>query len=270
METKVTAHQHAALRERLDYPHHLRQLVEESGIAPQVILERGYRTVTTKTELKRLGFSRSQQRAPALVIPMYSPTGEPVTHQIRPDSPRKDRDGKPIKYETPAKSRVRLDVHPSQTERVKDPTVPLWITEGVKKADCLVSYGQCAVALQGVWCWQKDGVPLPEWEDIKLYGRTVYVIFDSDVMTKSAVQAALKKLVAFLVGRGAKVKVVYLPDGEGGQKQGVDDFLVAGGTVEDLKVRATDGLREHYGADRYEEADDDSANSANSAKGAVN
>ena len=267
METKVTAEQHAVLKKRLDYPHHRQQLVKESGIAPQVILDRGYRTVKIKAELKRLGFGRSQQRAPALVIPMYGPTGELVTHQIKPDSPRKDRDGKPIKYETPAKSRVRLDIHPSQADRLKKPTIPLWITEGVKKADCLVSHGQCTVALQGVWCWQKDGLPLPEWEDIKLHGRTVYVIFDSDVMTKSAVQAALKKLVAFLVGRGAKVRVVYLPDGEGGAKQGVDDYMVAGGTVEDLNVQATDGLREHYRADRYEVANDDSANSANSAKG---
>jgi replicative DNA helicase len=258
-----TADHHAALEERLDHPDHRRQLVEESGLAPQVILDRGYRTVKTKAELKRLGFSRTQQLAPALVIPMYGLTGDPVTHQIRPDNPRKGRDGKPVKYETPAKSRVRLDVHPGQAERVKDPTVPLWITEGVKKADCLVTQGQCAVALQGVWCWQKEGVPLPEWEDVKLCGRAVYVVFDSDVMTKTAVQAALKKLVAFLVGRGAEVKIVYLPDGEGGKKQGVDDYLVASGTVNELKAVAIDNLREQHDAD----AGGISANIANSASG---
>src|SRR5215218_2100895 len=267
MGTKVAADQHAALRERLDYVHHQQQLVEESGIAPQVIVDRGYRTVTTKAELKRLGFSKTQQLAPALVIPMYGPTGELVTHQIKPDSPRKDRDGKPIKYETPAKSRVRLDVHPSQADRLKEPTIPLWITEGVKKADCLVSRGQCVVALQGVWCWLKDGLPLPEWEDIKLRGRTEYVVFDSDVMTKSAVQAALKKLVAFLVGRGAKVRVVYLPDGEGGKKLGVDDYLVAGGTVKELKTLATDDLREQYELGDDAGSSKGSANSANNASG---
>jgi hypothetical protein len=265
MVLNVTADHQAALRERLDYPHHRQQLVKESGIAPQVILDRGYRTVKTKTELKRLGFSKRQQLAPALVIPMYGPTGELATHQIRPDSPREDRDGKVIKYETPANSRVYLDVHPSQSERIKDSTIALWITEGVKKADCVVSHGQCAVALQGVWCWQKGGVPLPEWEDVKLHGRMVYVVFDSDVMTKSAVQAALKKLVAFLVGRGAKVRIVYLPDGEGGKKQGVDDYLVAGGTVKELKTLATDDLREQYELGDDEGSSKDSANSANNA-----
>jgi hypothetical protein len=117
------------------------------------------------------------------MIPMYCPTGELVTHQIRPDAPREDGDGKAIKYETPAGSPIRLDVHPSQIERVKDASVPLWITEGVKKADSLVSRGQCAVALQGVWCWQKAGVPIPDWEDVRLWGRSVCVIFDSDVTT---------------------------------------------------------------------------------------
>ena len=101
METKPTADHRAALRELLDYPHHEQQLVAESGIAPRIILERGYRTLKTKAELKRLGFSRRQQRAPALAIPMYGPTGELTTYQIRPDSPREDQDGKPVKYETP-------------------------------------------------------------------------------------------------------------------------------------------------------------------------
>ena len=130
------------LRERLEYPHHRRMLLEESGISPAVVAERGYYSVKTKTELAKLGFSERQRRTPALVVPMYSPAGELATHQIRPDSPRKNNAGKPIKYETPSRSPIRLDVHPSQTEHVRDGAVPLWVTEGVKKADSLVSRGQ--------------------------------------------------------------------------------------------------------------------------------
>ena len=137
------------LPERLDYPRHRRMLLEESGISPEVAAERGYYTAKTKAELARLGFSKPQRRELALVIPMYSPTGEIVTHQIRPDTPRENGKGKPIKYETPAGSSIHLDVHPSQTERVRDASVPLWVTEGGKNADSLVSRGQCAVALQG-------------------------------------------------------------------------------------------------------------------------
>ena len=202
------------LRSRLDYPHHRRQLLEESAIVPEVVVERGYRTVKIEAEVKKLGFSSVQQLAPALLIPMYSPTGEIATHQIKPDAPRKDKRGKIIKYETPTGSGICLDVHPSQIERLKDPSVPLWVTEGVKKGDSLVSHGLCAVALQGVWCWKRDDKPLPEWEEIRLYGRSVVVAFDSDVMTNPKVQKALEGLVGYLKGRGAQVKVLYLPDRE--------------------------------------------------------
>ncbi len=232
------------LRERLQYPHHRGMLLKESGISAEMVAERGYYTAKTKTELARLGFSERQRRTPALVIPMYSPAGKLITHQIRPDAPRANGEGKLIKYETPAGSQVRLDVHPSQTERMRDASVPLWITEGVKKADSLVSRGQCTVALQGVWCWQSGGVPLREWEDIKLWGRSVYVVFDSDVMTNPKVQAALEGLVGFLRGRGARVRVAYLPDAPGSGKQGVDDFLASGRELRDLKPFIHEGLRE--------------------------
>src|SRR5215210_3730768 len=85
------------LRQRLEYPHHRRMLLEESGISPAVVAERGYYRAKTKAELARLGFSERQRRAVALVIPMYSPAGELVTHQIKPDSPRENSDGRPIK-----------------------------------------------------------------------------------------------------------------------------------------------------------------------------
>src|SRR5829696_8774063 len=231
------------LRRRLGHPHHQRALLEESGLSPEVIVERGYYTAKSKEELRKLGFSPFQQRAPALVVPMYSPSGELTTHQIRPDAPR-EIDGKAVKYETPAKSPLRLDVHSTQAERVKDPSVPLWVVEGVKKGDSLVSRGRCAVALQGVWCWQKGGVPLPEWEEIRLWGRPVCVVFDSDVVTNPKVQAALEGLVNFLKGRGARVQVAYLPDTPNGAKQGVDDFLASGREVVDLKPFMHDGLRE--------------------------
>jgi hypothetical protein len=232
-----------SLSKRLSLAHQ-RMLFEESCLDTSVVVERRYRTVASEAELAQLGFSKPQQRVPALVVPMYSPAGELVTHQIRPDTPRKNNKGKPVKYETPAGSPIRLDVHPSQTERVKNASVPLWITEGVKKADSLVSRGQCVLALQGVWCWQKDGVPLQDWEDVRLWGRSVCVIFDSDVTTNSKVQTALEALVGFLRGRGARVGVAYLPDAPDGGKQGVDDFLASGKEVRDLEPFIHQALRE--------------------------
>jgi hypothetical protein len=226
---------------------HRKTLVRESRIAREVIRRRGYRTVRTKAELERLGFGRTQRNVPGLLIPMYGPTGGIVLYQYRPDEPR-IRDGKPVKYETPGGARMVLDVHPFALARLGDPTTPLFITEGVKKADSLVSHGICAIALIGVWNWRGTNghggkTALPEWEHVALNGRRVYVVFDSDVMLKQKVYAALVRLKAFLESRGARIALVYLPSGEGGKKWGVDDFLAAGHEVEDLLALATPELR---------------------------
>lgn len=42
----------------------------------------------------------------------------------------------------------------------------------------------------------------------------------------------------------AEVKVIYLPSGKGGRKQGVDDYLAAGHDVDDLLALTTEVLRE--------------------------
>lgn len=213
-------------------PEHRRQLIEGSGIDPEIVAERGYQTLTEPQELRALGFSKNQRRTPALLMPTYGPDGEPAGYQVRPDKPRSDSN----KYETPYGSGVRLNVHPGMAEKVRDASVRLWITEGAKKIDAKATHGEAAISLQGVWCWRskKQGGPLPEWEQIPLVDREVLVAFDSDVTVKDSVQKALSALTLFLHERGARVQIVYLPDAPDGSKQGVDDYLVNGGTVEEM------------------------------------
>ncbi len=184
-------------------PDHRRMVLVESGVSPEVAWARGYRTVETKAGLGRLGFSGPQCNPPGLLVPIHSPLGEISSYQFRPDLPRIGKDGRPIKYETPRGSRMVLDVHPFAREKLGDPSVPLLVTEGIKKGDALVSRGLCAVALLGVGSWRGTNdrggkVALPEWELIALNGRRVYLVFDSDVMTKPQVHAALARLKAFL------------------------------------------------------------------------
>jgi hypothetical protein len=223
---------------------HLLELTEGSGITPEIVEGRGYITIRKEAEAAVLGFSTEQRKlVPALGIPMYAPDGAQTTWQIKPDTPRKDKKGKPRKYENPAGSECRLGAHPSQSGMMRDVGTPLWVTEGSKKADSLVSRGEAVIAVQGVWNWQRQKVLLPEWEQISLPGRLVYAAFDSDAMTNPQVGKALKRLVEYLKSRGATTKIVYLPSGDDGSKVGVDDFLVAGGTIEGLKALAEDGLR---------------------------
>jgi Domain of unknown function (DUF3854) len=180
-------------------------LVQESSIKPKVIEARGYRTVETKAELERLGFGRAQCNVPGLLLPIYAPSGEISLYQFRPDEPR-IKDGRPVKYETPSRSRMALDVHPFAREKLRDSSVPLFITEGIKKGDAVVSQDLCAIALIRVWNWRGTNqyggkTALPEWEYVALNDREVHIVFDSDVMLKPQVYAALARLKAFMEGR---------------------------------------------------------------------
>ena len=84
-------------------------MLKASAIDPDVARERGYRTVRTKAELRRLGFGVNQQSTPALLIPIRDVAGEVSFYQARADEPRIKK-GKPLKYETPAGERMVLDV----------------------------------------------------------------------------------------------------------------------------------------------------------------
>ncbi len=186
--------------------HHRKMLLEESGIAQEVVEKRGYRSVEKKVELKRLGFSDVQRNIPGMLIPVWGVTGEIATYQYRPDEPR-IKDGKSVKYETPPGTGMVLDVHPRVRKMLCDPKVPLLITEGIKKGDALISRGLCAVALLGVWNFrgrnEKGGLTAPaEWESIALNdGRPVSIVYDSDVMRKPGVYKALVRLKNFLESR---------------------------------------------------------------------
>lgn len=224
-------------------------MLADSAITHDVIRARGYCTVESKAELRRLGFSASQALTPTLLIPIWNVAGEVGLYHHRPDTPRVGRDGKTAKYEFPARSRMAVDVHPSLHDKVRDPKTPLFLTEGVKKADAAVSLGLCCLALVGVWNWRGTNefggkTSLPDWEGIALKGRRVYVAFDSDVMLKKQVHQALARLAAFLEQRGAKVAFLYLPSGPRGVKVGLDDYLAAGHDVDDLLRLATTTLRE--------------------------
>lgn len=238
-------------------PEHERSLTTGSSITPDVITARGYRTVTVRAELGRLGFTDQQRNVPALLIPLHGVLGGIVGYQTRPDQPRIEK-GKAIKYETPSGARMVLDVHPSMRHLISDPSVPLYVTEGVKKGDALASRHVCGIALLGVWNWrgtndQGGKTALPDWEQVALKGRRVLIVFDSDVMLKEAVSKALVRLGGFLKSRGAEVFYVYLPAGEHGTKMGVDDFLAAGHGADELYSLASAEPRQGVGDDSVDE-----------------
>jgi hypothetical protein len=102
-------------------------------------------------------------------------------------------------------------------DRLGDPREPLWITEGVRKADSAVSHGLTCIDLLGVWNWRGSNrfggkTVLADWEAIALNGRQVILAFDSDALTKVGVRRALIRLQGLIETRGATVRVVRYPE----------------------------------------------------------
>lgn len=220
--------------------------LQASAISIEVIRERGYRSVSRKGELGELGFSKSQQRVPGILIPLWGVDGEVCGYQYRPDSPRLKSKGKTIKYENPTGSSIRLDVPPRCRSMIGDPQIPIWFVEGVKKADALASQGVCAIALTGIWGFKGRNsfggtTVLADFDFLSLKGRVAYIGYDSDYQDNPQVRKAQARLEEILRRKGcAEVKPLYLPPGSQGEKVGVDDFLAQGHTVEDLKALAID------------------------------
>ena len=138
-------------------------MLRASAIGEDVAAERQYVSVDTKRRLDSAGFKHYQQRTPGLLIPVHDTSGAVALWQYRPDSPRVNGQGKPVKYETPGGSRMVLDVPPRVRAQLPDPKVPLWVTEGVKKADAAVSAGLPAAVPAFPAAWLRHRGVRPDW-----------------------------------------------------------------------------------------------------------
>jgi hypothetical protein len=214
----------------------------DSGLTDEVISARGYWTATTNAELRRHGFKSPEIIAPALMVPLHGPSGPLQLYQCRPDSPRV-LNGKPRKYETQNGVSPQLDIPPTMRHLVGDPAVPMWFTEGSKKAD--------AAAIKGILCASFSGVDnfrgkndqrgitiIAALLEVALKGRRVYIAYDSDAWSNPNVCRAARQLGEWLEYRGAEVYYLNLPSPDG-RKVGLDDFFASGGTVAQALQSAT-------------------------------
>lgn len=217
-----------------------------SGVGPAEAAARGYRTMygsdADHHELKDLRVPRWAWRGddafPALLLPMYRVTGERISCQFKPAVPQRRHpdDASPQKYASPAGT-LHLDVPPTVADLVRDDGEPLWITEGLKKADCLATLGKAVVTLTGVFNWRSRNGTLGDWEDVPLRGRTAVVCFDSDAAQNRNVMMAMRRLGKWLDSKGVReVHYLIVPPSVGDVPvKGVDDYLSAGGTMEGLR-----------------------------------
>jgi P4 family phage/plasmid primase-like protien len=248
---------------------HRRELEQGSAINPTVNAERGYESIHRPTNgdqrqrerLHGLGIptwaTKEASYFPGLLIPIFGPTGQRVTYHWKPRIPVPNRDGKKVKYASPKGQTSRLDVHPRNRDKIVDPTEELWATEGVKKADSLTNRGVCTIALAGVFNWRSQLGTLGDWEDVLLNGRAFTVCFDADARENPSVLRAMIRFGRWLRSKGVR-KVYYLivpAEVHGTAVKGADDFLAAGGTLEQLKAaRTTAEPNPNLAGDTYTDA----------------
>jgi len=120
-----------------------------------------------------------------------------------------------------------------EVAKIKEkPHKPIIITEGEKKALCLVKNKFNAIGLPGVWTFKNTKQDLPllkELEDWNWQGRTVHICFDSDAVFNPNVIMAEIELGLNFYARGAKVFICRLPQPDHWTKLGVDDFITQEG-----------------------------------------
>lgn len=192
-------------------------------------------------EVAKLGFDLR----PGIRIPYFTPSGSPTKFwRLRflgePSGFSKGAK-KPPRYIQPVGTLNEVYFPPLLEQRweevLKNPKLPLYFTEGEFKSASGCSRGLPVIGLGGVDCFRasKRGFSelLPVLEDIEWRNREVAIIWDSDVGTKPEALAAQRKLAYELCRREALPRLVVLPSGPEGRKQGLDDYLLRY-TAEDL------------------------------------
>ncbi len=205
-------------------------LFEESGICPDVVDERGTFTAWTGKDVPQDGGKLPAR--PGLVFRVHTLDGG-TFHRLRPNSP-----GRGPKYVQPKGHANRLDVHPRQHERIKQPGGLRYRTEGERKVDAGVSRGMLMVGTSGVFNGQrnKGAALIDDWNFLPIEGEQYSILFDSDIETNPMVQLAADREARLLRERGAEVFITLLPPAPDGSKQGLDDFFANGGTVKEIEL----------------------------------
>jgi hypothetical protein len=194
-----------------------------------------------------------------ILIPYYWPGGDGVReYRLRRDHPEmevKNGEQKPKdKYLSPSGARNMLYFPPGiDPAWLEDPKMSIVLTEGAQKAlalHCLAWHdlGEAAdrprwvsSALSGVDNWKgvigkaddPDGVRvdvkgvIPDFDRIEWKGRTVKIVFDSDVYSNKRVGDARKFLAIELRKRGATVSFVDIPKLP--EVNGIDDLVARQG-----------------------------------------
>jgi hypothetical protein len=193
-------------------PEHLADL-RKSGLTDETISAQLIRSVPPSMIPRLLGASWESVRS-ALLFPFRSADGGFMPHtRVKVFPALADDEGHTIKYLQPRNTGPRLYFVARGLHDVLQGDTPLWIVEGEKKALAVAQLGLPAVGFCGVEGWHVGGDQrlLPDFDAIRLDGRTIELLPDGDYQTNTNVERAIRHFAAALRARGAKPGVRLLP-----------------------------------------------------------
>jgi Family of unknown function (DUF5906)/Domain of unknown function (DUF3854) len=181
-----------------------------------------------QTALRRLFGRYTAARAlvaPVYAIPYFTPDGRDTDHRrfriLGGDGP---------KYlQTPGSGSLLYFSKSTQwTEYIQDTSKKLYFGEGEKSSYRAGKAGLAMIGMGGCWNFsgRKKGRSLiRDFDLLKLNGRDVEIVADSDASTNYSVLAALHSFAAELSSKGARPSCVILEPKPDLSKQSIDDYL---------------------------------------------
>lgn len=227
---------------------HREVLEKASNISPDIIESRGYYSLT---QMQIIQLVHLEAVVPAALratgwmsIPIWRPDLNKHGEIIR-------LFGSDLKYKYlwPTGTRLALDVHPDCFPYLEDTSVDAMITEGIKKADAILSAARkegrklLVLAANGCDGWRAkvngSSVATPDFMDIAWDDRKVYVNSDSDYRTNNQVSNGWNGCATYLSSKtGEHRTFLVVTPSKGTDKQGADDFLAQGHSLGDLLEQA--------------------------------
>jgi hypothetical protein len=143
---------------------------------------------------------------------------------------------KRVKDPTAPSMAKRIDVHPLAVQPIIDSEVVYFVIEGCIKADAILAAGGPVFSVPSVSLWDCD--ELARFAHSYLVGKTVVIVPDADWNANDLVKNQARMAQAALSRLGvARTHIASPPSSHGhSSTKGVDDFIGAGGRLEDLIV----------------------------------
>lgn len=190
------------------HPDHQADL-QKSGLSPETVRALKICTVLSREIDSHLGFRNDH----IMSVQCFPYPGEDgfCRDKLFPTD-LKDQDGQAMRYRQRPESGCRLYIPFFAAAVLSDPTVPLRLTEGEKKAAKACQEGYPCIGLGGLWNFGAQGTLAPRFAQIALKSRRVILVPDSEVWTtRKDLLVPVYRLGRLLEERGALVEVEVLP-----------------------------------------------------------